>query len=84
MSAKNELSDTIKKGQDKLRKHPEIALLNHLRNHLRVRYKDDSNRQHALTIIEEIKKILVPIKQSLEQDIENPMIGMLPNLEEET
>ena len=30
------------------------------------------------------ESITVPIKQSLEQDIENPMIGMLPNLEEET
>ena len=30
------------------------------------------------------KDVTVPIKQSLEQDIENPMIGMLPNLEEET
>ena len=29
-------------------------------------------------------EIIFPIKQSLEQDIENPMIGMLPNLEEET
>jgi len=33
--------------------------------------------------LEEVE-IIVPIKQSLEQDIENPMIGMLPNLEEET
>jgi len=35
-------------------------------------------------VIEFLEEITVPIKQSLEQDIENPMIGMLPNLEEET
>ena len=43
---------------------------------------------HAINVIldnsDNLKSIIVPIKQSLEQDIENPMIGMLPNLEEET
>ena len=64
-----------------MKKYGNIQRWNHIKHFVTTHPYSEDNLDYLKNWLEHF---IVPIKQSLEQDIENPMIGMLPNLKEET